>query len=286
MVPQIAKMQQDMALRNYCRRTTASYAYLAERFFTCIGKPPEEATRDDVRDYLLHLVNDEKLSGSTYGQVRAALKFFFEITMGKPCVIERILAPKRRYRLPDVLSLQEALELLKAVEGYRNRVALTVMYGSGLRIGETAALRVEDIDSARMLIHIRGGKGGKDRYVILPRLVLEMLRAYWRMARPQGYFFPGRTPGSHITGPAIRLAFHQACKRSGITKELTPHSLRHSFATSLVDAGVGLDVVQALLGHESIRTTSIYTRVSTRRIQSVVSPLDAAGEAPAPTPAK
>jgi integrase/recombinase XerD len=282
------KMLQDMALRNYCRRTMNSYVYLTGAFFEWLGKPPGQATRDDVRRYLLHLVNDKKLSQSTYGTVRAALKFFFEVTLGKPCVIERILAPKRRYRLPDVLSLEEALSLLRHVETYRNRVALTVMYGSGLRIGETCSLRVEDIDSARMLIHIREGKGRKERFVILPKKILDMLRAYWQMARPTGYFFPGKVKGTHITAPAVRKAFHNACKRSGITKELTPHSLRHSFATYLVDTGTSLDVVQALLGHESIRTTGIYTRTSTRRLKAVVSPLDAtpndASEGPAPVP--
>ena len=162
------------------------------------------------------------------------------------------------------------------------------MYGSGLRIGETCALRVEDIDSSRMLIHIREGKGRKERFVILPRTVLALLREYWKMARPDGYFFPGRSPGTHITAPAVRKAFHNACKRAGLTKQLTPHSLRHSFATYLVDTGTDLDVVKALLGHESIRTTSIYTRTSTRRLKDVVSPLDAlpndTTDGPAPVP--
>jgi site-specific recombinase XerD len=282
------KMMQDMALRNYCQRTISSYVYLTGRFFEWVQKLPAEVTRDDARGYLLYLVNEAGVSPSTYGTVRAALKFFFEVTLGKPCVIERILAPKRRYRLPDVLSLEEALELLRHVETYRNRVALTVMYGCGLRIGEVCTLRVEDIDSARMLIHIRAGKGGKDRFVILPKKVLEMLRAYWKMARPDGYFFPGKIKGTHITAPAVRKAFHNACKRAGITKQLTPHSLRHSFATYLLDTGTELDVVKELLGHESIRTTSIYTRVSTKRLQSVVSPVDAAPndttDGPAPVP--
>jgi len=282
------KMLQDMALRNYCRRTINSYVYLTGRFFAWLGKPPAQATREDVRRYLLYLVNDEGMSKSTYGTVRAALKFFFEVTLGKPCVIERILAPKRRYRLPDVLSLEEALELLKHVETYRNRVALTVMYGSGLRIGETCSLRVDDIDSSRMLIHIREAKGRKERFVILPKTVLALLREYWKMAKPESYFFPGKVKGTHITAPAIRKAFHNACKRAGVTKELTPHSLRHSFATYLVDTGTDLDVVQALLGHESIRTTGIYTRTSTRRLKDVVSPLDAlpndTTDGPAPAP--
>ena len=152
----------------------------------------------------------------TYSQYRTALKFFFEITMGKPCVIERILTPKRPKALPDVMSLDEVLTLLEAVESYRNRVTLTVMYGAGLRIAEACALRVGDIDSERMMIHVRNGKGRKDRYVMLPQMVLSLLRKYWRMAKPKDHLFPGMKPGRHITPQNIRRAFHQARRRAGL----------------------------------------------------------------------
>lgn len=285
------KLRQDMQIRNHSEQTIQHYISLVGKFFEWFGKPPSQATREDVRDFLLYMINDKGVVAGTYGQYRTALKFFFEITMGKPCVIERILTPKRPKALPDVMSLDEVLTLLEAVESYRNRVTLTVMYGAGLRITEACALRVGDIDSERMMIHVRNGKGKKDRYVMLPKMVLELLRRYWRMAKPKDYLFPGMKPGRHITPQNIRREFHKARRAAGLTDRYHPHTLRHSFATHLVDAGVDLEVVQALLGHTCISTTSIYARTSTKRIREVTSPLDAApdGEASddnAPVPAK
>ncbi len=273
------RLREDMQIRNHSERTIGQYISLVGRFFEWLGKPPARATRDDVRSFLLHMINEEGVVAGTYSQYRSALKFFFEITMGKPCVMERILTPKRPKALPDVMTLDEVLTLLEAVESYRNRVTLTVMYGAGLRITEACALRVGDIDSERMVIHVRQGKGRKDRFVMLPQMVLSLLRQYWRMARPKDYLFPGMRPGRHITPQNIRRAFHQARRRTGLRKSVHPHTLRHSFATHLVDAGTDLEVVQALLGHVSISTTSIYARTSTKRIREVRSPLDAA---PAP----
>jgi site-specific recombinase XerD len=270
------KLREDMQIRNHSERTIGQYISLTGKFFEWLGKPPGKATRDDVRDFLLYMINEKGVVAGTYSQYRTALKFFFEITMGKPCVIERILTPKRAKTLPDVMSLDEVLTLLEAVESYRNRVTLTVMYGAGLRITEACALRVDDIDSERMVIHVREGKGRKDRYVMLPKMVLELLRRYWRMAKPKDYLFPGMKPGRHITPQNIRREFHKARRRAGLTERYHPHTLRHSFATHLVDAGVDLEVVQALLGHTCISTTSIYARTSTKRIREVTSPLDAA----------
>jgi site-specific recombinase XerD len=274
-------MWQDMQIRNLSENSIEHYTLLVGRFFDWLGKPPSQATRDDVRAFILHKVNEEGVGAGTSGQYRSALKFFFEITMGKPCVVERILAPKRSRPLPDVLSLEEVLALLKAVDSYRNRVTLTVMYGAGLRISEACSLRVGDIDSERMQIHVRRGKGCKDRYVMLPATVLSLLREYWRMAKPADYLFPGRWPGTHISPQNIRREFHKARRRVGITKRIRPHTLRHSFATHLVDAGVALDLVQHLLGHACISTTCIYARTSTKRVREVTSPLDAAPDAEA-----
>lgn len=292
------RLRQDMQIRNHSENTIRHYISLVGGFFEWFGKPPSQATRDDVRDFLLYMINDKGVVAGTYGQYRTALKFFFEITMGKSCVMERILTPKRAKTLPDVMSLDEVLTLLECVQSYRNRVTLTAMYGAGLRITEACALRVGDIDSERMVIHVRNGKGRKDRYVMLPRMVLALLRRYWRMAKPTDYLFPGMKPDRHITPQNIRRAFHQARRRAGIRKSVHPHTLRHSFATHLVDAGIDLEVVQALLGHTCISTTSIYARTSTRRIREVTSPLDAApgdeasgngasdDTAPVPAPAK
>ncbi|MGB2823968.1 MAG: site-specific tyrosine recombinase/integron integrase [Phycisphaerae bacterium] len=269
------KLREDMQIRNHSENTIRHYISLVGGFFEWFGKPPSQAARDDVRDFLLYMINDKGVVAGTYGQYRTALKFFFEITMGKPCVIERILTPKRAHPLPDVMSLDEVLTLLEAVQSYRNRVTLTVMYGAGLRITEACALSVGDIDSERMVIHVRNGKGRKDRYVMLPQMVLSLLRKYWRMAKPKDYLFPGMKQGRHITPQNIRREFHKARRRAGLPSRYHPHTLRHSFATHLVDAGVDLEVVQALLGHTCISTTSIYARTSTKRIREVKSPLDA-----------
>jgi len=269
------KLCEDMQIRNYSARAVGQYVSLISKFFDWLGKPPSQATRDDVRSFLLHMINERGVVAGTYGQYRTALKFFFEVTMGKPCVIERILTPKRPHPLPEVMSLDEVLTLLESVQSYKNRVTLTLMYGAGLRITEACALCVADIDSERMTIHVRNGKGRKDRYVMLPKMVLSLLRQYWRMAKPKDYLFPGQKKGRHITPHNIRRAFHQARRKAGIRASVHPHTLRHSFATHLVDSGVDLEVVQALLGHACISTTSIYARTSTKRIREVISPLDA-----------
>ena len=268
------KMREDMQIRNQSKRSIEQYVKFVDKFFKWLGKSPAKATRDDVRAFLLHKINEDGVVAGTYGQYRTALKFFFEVTMDKPCVIERILTPKRKKALPDVLSLDEVLTLLEGVKSYKNRVTLTLMYGAGLRITEACSLRIGDIDSKRMLIHVRNGKGGKDRYAMLPKMVLSLLRKYWRMAKPKEYLFPGRWKDCHISPQAIRRAFHEGRSHAGLSKTFHPHSLRHSFATHLVDTGVDLEVVQALLGHVCISTTSVYARTSTRRIREVMSPLD------------
>jgi len=269
------KLREDMQMRNHSEASIELYTKLVGRFFDWLGKPPSQASRDDVRAFLLHKINEDGVAADTYGTYRTALKFFFEITMGKPCVVERILTPMRAKTLPDVMSLDEVLRLLEGVKLYKNRVTLTLMYGAGLRITEACALRVSDIDSKRMVIHVRKGKGRKDRYVMLPKMVLELLRKYWRMAKPKDYLFPGQKKGRHITPQNIRREFHNGRRAAGISERFHPHSLRHSFATHLVDSGVDLEVVQALLGHSNISTTSIYARTSTKRIREVISPLDA-----------
>jgi integrase/recombinase XerD len=263
------KLRQDMRIRNHSERTIGQYISLVGKFFEWLGKPPGKATRDDVRDFLLYMINDRGVVAGTYGQYRTALKFFFDITMGKPCVIERILTPKRPKALPDVMSLDEVLTLLEAVESYRNRVTLTVMYGAGLRITEACALRVGDIDSERMVIHVRNGKGRKDRYVMLPRMVLSLLRRYWQMAKPKDYLFPGMKPGRHITPRNIRREFHKARRRAGLPSRYHPHTLRHSFATHLLSGGADLRSVQVMLGHADISTTEIYTHVDRSRLKAL-----------------
>ena len=275
------RMRDDLRLRNYSERTIYGYLLYARKFVAHFMKPPEEITRDEVRAYLLHLMNEQGLAASTYRQHRAAIKILYEVTLGLPFKVERILPPKRERRLPEVLSREEVLALLRSVVSLKHRVILTAMYAAGLRISEACSLAVSDIDSKRMVIRVRRGKGAKDRYVMLSETLLHMLRKYWLAARPEGYLLPGRRAGSHVTPDAVRKSFHEAAAIARITKDVRPHVLRHSFATHLLDDGAGLDVIQGLLGHSSLRTTSIYTHVSTKRLVSTKSPLDAATDSAA-----
>jgi site-specific recombinase XerD len=268
------RMRQDMELRNFSPRTIEEYLGLARRFVAHYMKPPEQITRDEVRLFLLDLVNVRGYSRHTLQAYRAALKFLYEVTLGMPFVVERILAPKHPKKLPVVLSRDEAVALVASVPSLKYRASLTVMYGTGMRITEACSLRVCDINAREMLIRVQG-KGQKERFVLMCPVVLEVLRQYRKAARPMGYLFPGRKPDSPVTRETVDNAFKAARDACGITKDVTPHALRHSFATYLVDEGAELDVVRALLGHASIRTTSIYTHTSMKRLRTARGPLDA-----------
>jgi len=225
------RMRDDLRLRNYSERTIYGYLLYAKRFVAHFMKPPGKISRDEVRAYLLHLMNERGLAASTYRQHRAAIKILYEVTLGPPFKVERILPPKREKRLPEVLGREEVLALLRSVVSLKHRVILTAMYAAGLRISEACSLRISDIDSKRMVMRICQGKGAKDRYVMLSGKLLDMLRKYWLAARPEGYLFPGRRAGSHVTPDAVRKSFHEAAALAGITKDVRPHVLRHSFAT-------------------------------------------------------
>jgi integrase/recombinase XerD len=193
-------------------------------------------------------------------------------------VVRPWLSPRRPKRLPVILSGSEVEALLEAVESIKYRAALMTAYGAGLRIGEVCRLQVEDIDSRRMLLHIRDGKGGRDRYGVLSRRLLAVLRAYWKQVRPpKPYLFPGPKPDRPLSAESVRKVLRKAVQTSGITKHVTPHILRHSFATHLLESGTDIRTIQVLLGHQSIRTTQIYTQVSPEQIRRVKSPLDILG---------
>jgi site-specific recombinase XerD len=287
-------MRDDLRLGNYSESTIKAYLLDARKFVAHFMRPPEDITRDEVREYLLHLMIKLGFSASTCCQHRAAIKFLYEVTLGLPLTVTRILPPKREKRLPTVLSRGEVLALLRSIVSLKHRAILTAMYAAGLRISEACALADSDIDSRRMVIRVRKGKGAKDRYVMLSETLLGILRKYWLAARPvrsfkaksaggssAAYLFPGRKAGSHITPAAVRKHFRRASALASIAKDVSPHVLRHSFATHLLEDGAGLDVVQGLLGHSSLRTTDIYTHVSTKRLLSTRSPLDSASDAAA-----
>ncbi len=238
-----------------------------------------EARRDDVRAYLLHLVQ-KKVSWSSYNQTLGALRFLYEVTLGRKDVLERIPFPKQPKRLPVVLSLEEVTRFLAAVVGIKYRAILMTAYAAGLRLSEVTGLRVADIDSKRMVIRVRQAKGRRDRYVMLSPRLLAVLREYWKVIRPTDWLFPGDVPGQPISGKAVHLACVRAARDAGLDKHVTLHTLRHSFATHLLEAGTDLRTIQVLLGHSKLETTAIYTHVSPAAVEATRSPFDRIGPLP------
>jgi len=266
-------MIEDMTIRNLSRSTQQSYIYAVAKFSRHFQCPPDRIGMEEVRAYQLHLVA-QKYSWTHINQVACALRFFYGVTLGRKDAIERIVSGREPERLPPVLNREEIVRFLKAVEGTRNRVALTTAYAAGLRIGEVVRLKVSAIDSERMLLHIEGGKGGRDRYAMLSPRLLEILRAYWRRARPSSWLFPGREPGGHVSAGALQSACRTAKRKARIGKPVTPHSLRHSFATHLLESGTDIRIIQVLLGHSHVDTTARYAQVATRLIAGTPSPFD------------
>jgi len=267
------RMLEDMALRNLSPATQQSYVYAVSKFSRHFGRSPDRLGPEDVRTYQLHLIA-QKRSWSHVNQVVSALRFFFGVTLGRPDANERIVSAREPQRLPVVLSGEEVVRFLEAVPNLRNRVALTTAYGAGLRVSEVAALGTAAIDSSRMLIRIVEGKGGKDRYVMLSPQLLRILRSYWRLTRPGRWLFPGRDAAEPVSVATLQEACRDAAPRAGLDKAVTVHTLRHSFATHLLEAGTDIRIIQALLGHARLSTTARYTRVATHLIAETSSPLD------------
>ena len=270
------KMSQDLAIKNLAEGTREQYLRCCCDFVRYHRRSPKEMGLTEIKDYLGRLVcqgaSPEKLKMHVAG-----LKFLYGVTLDREKVAGKIPWPKVPHRKPVILSLSEMEQLLDAAMSASLVPAVVSMaaYSAGLRISEACRLRPEDIDSARKLIHVRLGKGGKDRYVMLSERLLEILRAYWVQVRPQGgWLFPGRKAGEPITRGAVAKALHEATTKAKLRKKVTPHLLRHSFATHLLEAGTDIRTIQVLLGHSSIRSTARYTQVSARHIGRVKSPLD------------
>ena len=273
MSPLRRRMIEDMTVRNLSRSTQQSYLYAVTKFSRHFNRAPDQLGMEEVRAYQLHLVA-QKRSWSHINQVACALRFFYGITLGHKEALERIVIGKEPEKLPPVLSPEEIRGFLEAVAGLRNRVALTTAYAAGLRIGEVSRLKVSSIDSKRMLLHIESGKGGKDRYAMLSPRLLEVLRVYWKRARPSLWLFPGQEPGSHVSTGALQAACRAARKRARIGKHVTAHSLRHSFATHLLEGGTDIRIIQVMLGHSHLETTARYAQVATSLIAGTPSPFD------------
>ncbi len=269
------KMKADMQLKGFAASTQKEYLLRAKHFAAHYMRTPAEMGKQEVRDYLLHLVNERHVGVATHAMFVASLKFLYTTTLERPEEVADIPYPKKPKKLPDILSREEVEKLLGAIRSIKHRAITMTEYGAGLRISEACTLQICDIDSERMLIHVREGKGSKDRYVMLSECLLQVLRYYWTLVRPRGpYLFEGDRPGHPITPNGTRKVLRQAVKSCGFNKHVTPHSLRHAFATHLLEAGTDIRTIQRLLGHSSIETTARYTLVSEKHVRNTKSPLD------------
>jgi site-specific recombinase XerD len=273
MSPLRRRMIEDMTIRKFAPKTQHDYLQRVKNFAAYLGRSPDTASSEDVRHYQLHLTASG-VGVPTVNQTVSTLRFFFKVTLGRPDLVERTTFVREPRKLPVVLSPEEVVRLLDAAPGLKYKAALSVAYGAGLRVSEVVALKVGDIDSKRMIIRVEQGKGRKDRYVMLSPHLLELLRAWYKAARPQGWLFPGMNPVNPMTTRQLRRACHAAAHMAEIGKPVSPHTLRHSFATHLLEQNTDVRVIQVLLGHAKLDTTALYTRVATRMIREVVSPLE------------
>ena len=276
---QLRKMMlEELQRRNYSQTTVNTYLKVVEDFALHFHRSPDKLGKDHIRAYQVYLFKERKLGVRTVGLHTAALRFFFCKTLKRAYPVEEVPYPRAPRRLPIILTREEAIRLIDSASNLFHRAMLITMYSTGMRRAELCRLKVEDIDSTRMLIHIRQGKGGKDRDVPLSPKVLETLREYWRWMKPKMYMFPGTINGSRADKPITPKVLWEACReaaqRAGITKAVRPHLLRHSFATHLVEGGADLPTVQALLGHTDLKPTSIYLHLSERHIKAAGTPLD------------
>jgi site-specific recombinase XerD len=266
---------EDLKLRNYSDRTVDSYASAVKGLVAHFMRPPEKLGEAEIREYLLHLKEERRLEPATRHGAVAAIKFFYSCTLGQPEVVAKIPYPKVPKTLHDALSRQEVEDLLARVTPIKHRVVLIVVYSAGLRISEACSLQFGDIDRGQGVIHVRKGKGSKDRYVMLGARLLDTLVAYYTLTRPPGpYFFTGRRLDRPMSGKRTSEALARAREKMGLRKRVTTHSLRHAFATHLLEDGVDVRVVQVLLGHSSIRTTTLYAQVTPQHIARIKSPFD------------
>jgi integrase/recombinase XerD len=282
LTPLRRRMIEDLRILNYTPDTIELYVHHVARFAKHFGKSPERLGLDHIRAYQVFLV-EKKVSWSVFKQAVSALKFLYGTTLRRPWVIQRIRYPKTPTKLPVILSLAEVSRLIHALRNLKHRAILATLYATGLRVSEVAALRLEDIDSRRMVVHVRHAKGSKERLVMLSPRLLSQLREYWKLERPKPFLFPGSEPGTPITRSAIGRIVKHAAAKARVTKMVHPHTLRHCFGTHLLEAGVDLRTIQLLMGHRSLRTTAIYLHVASNSLLATPSPLDLLGNPQSPS---
>src|SRR6266571_3218318 len=277
--PLRARMIEDMTVHGFNERTRGHYVRHVRAFAAFIGRSPDAATAEDVRLFQLHQTQSGLQPPSINGAV-SALRFFFTVTLDRPDLARRLTVVSYPRRIPTVLSVEEVTLLLRAAPGPKYKAAFATAYGAGLRVSEVVALKVGDIDSERMLLRVEQGKGRKDRDAMLSPQLLELLRDWWVEGRrrgvllPRDWLFPGRNPIEPLSTRQLNRAVHAAAEAAGIRKRVSPHTLRHSFATHLLEQDTDIRVIQVLLGHAKLDTTALYTRVANTTIRAVISPLD------------
>jgi integrase/recombinase XerD len=267
------RMIEDMVVRNFVEKTRNDYIRQVKSFTTFLGRSPDTAIPEDLRRFQLHQTRTGVRPPSINGSV-AALRFFFTVTLDRPEMARHLTFVREPRKLPAVLSPEEVARLLEAAPGPKYKAALSAAYAAGLRVSEVVALKVSDIDSERLLLRIEQGKGRKDRFAMLSPQLLELLRDWYRIARPTVWLFPGRDPILPLTTRQLARTVHAAANMAGIKKRVTPHTLRHSFATHLLEQKTDVRLIQVLLGHAKLDTTMLYTQVATNVIRTVMSPLD------------
>jgi len=273
------RMLDDMAMRGLREGTQRDYIRFVRSFAAVLGRSPDTATAEDVRRFQVHQAETGVQPPTVNGSV-SALRFLFTVTLDRPDLSRRLVLVRQPRKLPAVLSVEEVGRLLEAAPGPKRKAALGTAYGAGLRVSEVVALKVGDIDSTRMLIRVEQGKGRKDRNAMLSPQLLALLRQWWREGKrrgvmlPEGWLFPGRNCLEPLSTRQLNRAVHEAAEAAGIKKRVSPHTLRHSFATHLLEQDVDIRVIQVLLGHSKLDTTALYARVATKTIRAVTSPLE------------
>jgi len=267
------RMIDDMSLRNLSPATQRSYLHAVTKFSRYFGRSPDRLGLEDVRAFQVHLVS-QGISWPALNQTVCALRFFYGVTLDRGEIPERIVYARTPRKLPVILSADEVVRFLEAVPSLKTRIALTAAYAAGLRASEAVSLKVADIDSDRMLIQVCHGKGAKDRTLMLSQQLLTILRTYWRLTRPGEWLFPGRSPDKPIDVQVLHAACRSATKAAGLVKRVSVHTLRHSFATHLLENGTDIRIIQVLLGHNNLSSTTRYTQVSSGLIRKTASPLD------------
>ena len=266
-------MIEDMSLRHFGEKTQKDYIRAVKNLTIFLGRSPDTACNEDLRLFQLHLA-ENRVGAPTINATVSALRFFFTVTLDRADAVRHLTFVHEPRKLPVVLSPEEVARFLEAAPSIKYKAAFSVAYGAGLRVSEVASLKVSDIDSKRMMLRVEQGKGGRDRHAMLSPVLLELLRDWWRIARPKAWLFPGRDPLQPMSTRQLNRACHAAANMAEITKRVSPHTLRHSFATHLLEQNTDIRVIQVLLGHAKVDTTALYTHIATNTIRAVMSPLE------------